>query len=240
MGMNAWLAAGLLAGATFGKEPAVLRSGPGRVVLLELFTSEGCSSCPSADAWLSGLEGAPGLWAAYVPVGFHVTYWDRLGWPDPWGAKAYTDRQRRHADRWGPYRVYTPGFVTAGVESRPERLPERPGESVGTLEARAAGSRLSVTFSPTSRGTRAVKAFCAPLGIGLESRVRAGENEGRTLRHAFTALGLAEAPLKCEKSTCSAELDVPPPAARAPKTALAVWVEAADGTPLQAAGGLWP
>lgn len=218
-------------------EPLVLRSGPGRVSLLELFTSEGCSSCPSADAWLAGLAGRPGLFTAFVPVGFHVTYWDRLGWPDPWGAEAYTERQRRHSERWGSWRVYTPGFVFAGAEGRPAELPRKPGAPGGTLEARLDGRRLSVTFVPAPKAPRAVKAFCAPLGVGLESRVRSGENRGRRLLHSFTALGLAEAPLVCSGGSCTAEIAVPRPAAKAPRAALAVWVEDEAGNPLQSAGG---
>lgn len=238
--MRAWLAACLLAGTAAAEDPVVLRSGPGRTALLELFTSEGCSSCPAADAWLSALEGRPGLWSAFVPVGFHVTYWDRLGWPDPWGAKAYTERQKLHADRWGSWRVYTPGFVFDGAEDRPARLPSAPGTPAGTLTARVAGGRVAVAYAPAKGSPRPARVLCAPLGLGLESPVRAGENAGRTLRHSFTALGLAQAPLRCKGESCTAELAVPAPAARAPRTALAVWVEAEDGTPLQAAGGPLP
>lgn len=238
--MNAWLAAGLLAGTAAAGEPFVVRSGPGRTALLELFTSEGCSSCPDADAWLGALEGRPGLWTAFVPVGFHVTYWDRLGWPDPWGAKAYTERQRRHANRWGSWRVYTPGFVMDGAEGRPAALPTAPAAKTGTLEARASGRRVWVSYVSEDRSARPARAFAATLGMGLRSRVRSGENAGRTLAHAFTALALAQAPLRCNGKTCAAELELPPPASTAPKTALAVWVEDADGAPLQAAGAPLP
>ena len=75
----------LLAGRLPGSARAadiVLQSTPQRVGLLELYTSEGCSSCPPAEAWLSTLKQDPGLWKNYVPVNFHVTYWDNLGWPD--------------------------------------------------------------------------------------------------------------------------------------------------------------
>ncbi|TBR20773.1 DUF1223 domain-containing protein, partial [bacterium] len=164
--MGLWLAAGLLAGTAAAAGPAVVRSGPGRALLLELFTSEGCSSCPDADAWLGTLAGQPGLWTAFVPVGFHVTYWDRLGWPDPWGAKAYTERQRRHSNRWGSWRVYTPGFVTSGEEGRPDRLPAAPGPKVGMLEARTAGRRVAVSFTPEPGTPRASRAFAAALGMG--------------------------------------------------------------------------
>ena len=68
--------------AVFAAEPRTFRSGPRPVPLLELFTSEGCSSCPPAEAWLGELRHDPGLWRDFVPVAWHVNYWDRLGWPD--------------------------------------------------------------------------------------------------------------------------------------------------------------
>src|SRR6266853_4246963 len=86
--------------------------------LLELFTSEGCSSCPPAEAWLSKLKGAPGLWSDFVPVAFHVDYWDHLGWRDKWASGQFSDRQRDYAQAWGSDSVYTPGFVLNGKEWR--------------------------------------------------------------------------------------------------------------------------
>src|SRR6059036_3501 len=85
--------------------------GPQRAQLLELYTSEGCSSCPPAEAWLSKLKDAPGLWRDFVPIAFHVDYWDSLGWKDPFAIKAYSERQRDYAASWRSRSVYTPGFV---------------------------------------------------------------------------------------------------------------------------------
>src|SRR5205809_201633 len=65
-----------VAGQTF-------ESGPARVHVIELFTSQGCSSCPPAEAWLSKLKNEPRLWKDFMPIAFHVDYWDRLGWRDP-------------------------------------------------------------------------------------------------------------------------------------------------------------
>src|SRR6266576_6091859 len=86
----------------------VFESGPQKVHLLELFTSQGCSSCPPAEAWLSKLKGEPGLWKDFVPLAFHVDYWDRLGWRDPWANKSFSDRQRAYAKQWRSDSVYTP------------------------------------------------------------------------------------------------------------------------------------
>src|SRR3954471_14035949 len=97
-------------------EEIVFESKPAQTHLIELFTSEGCSSCPPAEAWLSKLKSDPGLWKAFVPLAFHVDYWDRLGWRDPFASKEWTARQYRYAANWKGESVYTPGFVLDGVE----------------------------------------------------------------------------------------------------------------------------
>src|SRR6187401_2558536 len=79
------LLAGTFAVASYAAPPPVqsITSGSARASLLELYTSEGCSSCPPAEAWLSSLKDEPRLWRDFVPMAFHVDYWDRLGWRDP-------------------------------------------------------------------------------------------------------------------------------------------------------------
>ena len=74
--------------------PVIFKSSERRTALLELYTSEGCSSCPPAETWLSRLTDSPGLWKDFVPIGFHVDYWDHLGWRDKWGSKAFSERQQ--------------------------------------------------------------------------------------------------------------------------------------------------
>src|SRR5437899_7536374 len=98
--------------------PLFLQSSENQVAFLALFTSEGCSSCPPAEVWLSGLKTTPGLWKQFVPVAFHVDYWDYLGWRDPWASKAFSDRQRAYVQTWRGDSIYTPGFVLNGQEWR--------------------------------------------------------------------------------------------------------------------------
>src|SRR5580765_4331045 len=98
--------------------PVLFESVDRKATLLELFTSEGCSSCPPAESWLSRLKESPGLWKEFVPVAFHVDYWDYLGWRDPWSSKTFTDRQHAYANAWRSDSVYTPGFVFNGKEWR--------------------------------------------------------------------------------------------------------------------------
>src|SRR6266436_651609 len=71
-----------------------------QTALIELYTSEGCSSCPPAEAWLSQLKADPRLWKDFVPLAFHVDYWDYLGWRDPFASKEWTARQYRYSAAW--------------------------------------------------------------------------------------------------------------------------------------------
>src|SRR5256886_7314986 len=87
-------------------------------MFVELFTSEGCSSCPPADAWISQLKESPDLWKKIVPVVFHVDYWDNLGWRDRFAKPEFTERQRRYVAACRGDSVYTPGFVVNGREWR--------------------------------------------------------------------------------------------------------------------------
>ena len=105
----------------------VFESGPQRSHLLELFTSQGCSSCPSAEAWFSRLKAEPGLWKNFVPLAFHVDYWDRLGWRDPFASKEWTARQYQYSSSWKGDSVYTPGFVLNGQELRQRSVPVASG-----------------------------------------------------------------------------------------------------------------
>lgn len=114
-------------------------SGPGRAHLVELFTSEGCSSCPPADRWLATFVDSPRLWREIVPVAYHVSYWDRLGWADRFAQREFDVRQRRLAESSGAA-VYTPGVFRDGREWRGWRgagNAQDPGtDPVGTLTLR--------------------------------------------------------------------------------------------------------
>ena len=112
----------------------VFESGPQKVHLIELFTSQGCSSCPPAEAWLSKLKSEPRLWKDFVPIAFHVDYWDRLGWRDPFAAKEWTARQYLYSANWRSESVYTPGFVLDGRELLNRSVPAASNEKPGALK----------------------------------------------------------------------------------------------------------
>lgn len=227
-----------------------LVAGPQRTALIELFTSEGCSSCPPAEQWLSGLRDEPRLWRDFVPVSFHVNYWDHLGWRDRFATRAFTERQYALAQRWGSGSVYTPCFVRNGGEWRPQgRLPSAPAEAAGRLAVEIGTDGMCrVEFSPVrpKAGAR-YEVHLALLGGGYVSRVTAGENRGATLTHEFVALGLVEAPLAAEGAAAGSfrgRALCPVAAADgegSDRLALAAWVtRRGELEPLQAAGGWLP
>ena len=172
------------------------KSGAQTVPLLELYTSEGCSSCPPADKWLSGLNHDP---AKFTPLAFHVDYWDYIGWKDQFSKAEYSDRQRKTAAFGGLGFVYTPQFVMNGRDFKGwdnSRLKDASDKSL-KLAARA---NLSLMFEPQANGeitlitsaktskTEDLKhadVFVAIYENKLISQVKAGENNGNTLKHDY-------------------------------------------------------
>ena len=172
------------------------RSGPQTAALVELYTSEGCSSCPPADRWFSRLGANPAL----VPIAFHVAYWDYLGWKDAFGDARFTERQRQFARAAGARSVYTPQVVLAGRDFPEWRSGGAP-RGVESVNARSAKAQLEI--SSAANAPASVRASLAP-GVaandvalfialtesGLVTQVRAGENRGETLRHDHVARDL--------------------------------------------------
>jgi len=215
-------------------EPKSFSSGENRTHLLELYSSEGCSSCPPAEEWLGNLRDSPGLWRDFVPVSFHVVYWDGLGWPDRFASKAGTDRQYAYSHQWGSASVYTPEFVLDGAEWHPSsgRDPKLPPPTpAGVLTASYANGICRISFGRTGN----YEAHAALLGGGIVSKVKAGENGGRTLHHDFVTLALDSALLKGGTSEVKLTAPAIPGINR---RALAVWItKRGELTPLQATGG---
>ena len=214
-----------------------LRSGPQRVSLLELYTSEGCSSCPPAESWLGGLKTDGRLWKEIVPVAFHVDYWDDLGWKDRFAKREYTSRQRAYSTIWGNSSVYTPGFVLDGQEWKgwfsDSALPVPGDRSVGKLEVKVDNRVAKIKYSGDS-GAKELEAHLVPMAMDVNSDVHAGENRGRKLVHSFTALDLVSRKLTDKNGEFTVELPFDYTAAKA----VGIWVtEAGSIKPVQAAGG---
>ena len=155
-------------------------------LVIELFTSQGCSSCPAADAILDKLSRAGELEGRKVaPLSFHVDYWDELGWPDPYASAAWTQRQREYADAIGDNRVYTPELVVGGRTGMVGSHFARIKKAVADAPKQ---QRLPVKAT-WSAGTLAIEAT-APAGAdvyvavyqdGTKTNVPRGENAGTTL-----------------------------------------------------------
>ncbi|MDX1513919.1 MAG: DUF1223 domain-containing protein [Gammaproteobacteria bacterium] len=219
-----------------------LDSGADRVHLLELFTSEGCSSCPPAEKWVNELKDDPRLWRRVVPVAFHVDYWDYIGWKDRFASPDYSERQREYARRRYIKSVYTPGLVLAGEEWRSwffaPRLKLDRGAPVGPLRLEVKDGVAQAEFAPAKAPTKAVELNVAILGFDLETQVRAGENRGRTLTHDFVVLGYTRVPMEPGENGLRATTPLPDARYDTRRTAVAAWVSAAgDPFPVQTVGG---
>jgi hypothetical protein len=219
-----------------------LESPATRVSLLELYTSEGCSSCPPADRWLSDLKRDPRLWQQLVPVAFHVDYWDYIGWNDRFASSVYSDRQRQYARSKNVSTVYTPGFVVAGKEwrgwFRRPKLTLDDDDPVGTLSIRVDQGAARVAFAPVHEIRGQMEIHVAILGFDLKTKVQAGENGGRTLAHDFVVLGYSRIAATSQGGGYAADLPLPSARVDAQRTAVAAWISRADDpSPIQAVGG---
>jgi hypothetical protein len=212
-------------------------SGPQRVHLIELFTSQGCSSCPPAEAWLSKLKNEPGLWKNFVPLAFHVDYWDRLGWRDPFASKEWTARQQQYSDHWKAESVYTPGFVLDGREWLDRSVPTPSNENPGVLKVSVTTGKVIAEFIPSNGQSKDVDLHIAMLGFKLTTKVTAGENKGRDLNQDFVVHSLVNQKMSGGKVEVLLTIYPIPPAAN-PFGAIAAWVTAPNQLePIQAVGG---
>jgi hypothetical protein len=180
------LALGTLAtGAT--AQSCEVRSGTRPPAVVELYTSEGCSSCPPADRWLSTLQPQDGVLA----LSFHVNYWNHLGWKDPFATPETTARQYRLKEALGGRYVYTPQVVLNGRDHREWRgqtagqLAGLPAASAPALQLRRDGDQVTAQVAPagTGSGEQSLAGYWAVLQDGLVSKVTRGENAGEQLRH---------------------------------------------------------
>jgi len=220
----------------------VLESPLRQVTLLELYTSEGCSSCPPADRWLSKLRDDPRLWQQVVPIAFHVDYWDYIGWEDRFASAEYGKRQREYARKGHVKTVYTPGLVLGGEEwrgwfGRPI-LELEDGEEVGKLSLELANRQGAAEFEPATATEKPLELHVALLGFGLETEVRAGENRGRKLVHDFAVLDYRRISTEVESGKHRASFSLGNPEIRSERQAIALWVSpTGDPRPIQAVGG---
>lgn len=164
--------------------------GPRGPVIVELFTSQGCSSCPPADKILAQLATRTDV----VPLSFHVDYWDELGWPDPYAKEAWTSRQRQYARALGDRSVYTPELVVGGAVG----MVGSHGDKIAKAIDAATVPALLATTATWSASALEVEAK-APAGTEVwlaiyeeraTNKVTRGENSGETLQHVHVVRAL--------------------------------------------------
>lgn len=233
-----WLQPGTAANLVFESQQA-------QTIVLELYTSHGCSSCPPADAWLRRLTDHPQLWQGLIPLSFHVDYWDYLGWKDRFARPAFSQRQRNYRLSGALRTVYTPGLLLNGEEWRGWLRHASPeltsGEHTGRLklELEADGTAL-LTFDPQQTPHRP-EAYLAVLGFGLATPIGGGENAGKRLREDFVVLGMSRGTPDPD-ARLRWRLPRPEMANATPeRLAVVAWVSAAGNPrPVQAVAGWLP
>jgi hypothetical protein len=177
-------------------------SGPGTAALVELYTSEGCSSCPPADRWLSGLGAGNQVPGRVVPLSLHVDYWDYIGWKDPYAKREFSLRQRKLSQLQKMALVYTPqvvlqgrdfrGWGTPAFDAAVARITAQPARASISLAVRQGAGRVLQVEAGAELLDAAQKAdaalYLAAYENRLSSRITAGENRGRTLTHDYVVL----------------------------------------------------
>ncbi len=191
-----WMTIGLLLNqAQLNAAECITQSTSQTIPLLELYTSEGCSSCPPAELWLSSLKEDT---AKVIPLAFHVDYWDYIGWKDHYAKPEFSARQRKSAALGGASFVYTPQLILNGKDFRGVNT-VRFEQALDSIHAQTARAQLRLqaqtingeivlhasaqTLTPAE--AKNAQVFIALYQNQLSSQVTAGENNGRTLKHDF-------------------------------------------------------
>jgi len=202
--------------------------------LIELYSSQGCSSCPPAERWISSLRESSKLWKSYIPLVFHVDYWNYLGWKDPFSQTAYSLRQRTYKQQGLIKSVYTPGFIVNGNEWRGwvrQKTFRPPLNEPGVLTANLSRQTLNAHY----KSDKPLILNVAILGFDLHTQVLNGENKGRNFTENFIVLDL----ISRYSNNGQWDLKIMDLASfKAERYALAIWINDVESLlPIQATGG---
>jgi hypothetical protein len=215
-------------------------SGAKRATFVELYTSEGCDSCPPADRWLSTLKARTDV----VPLSFHVDYWDYIGWKDPYAQKGFTDRQQARVFAQNSRSIYTPQVMFNGQDFTAWRSQTVAASSLQKLATTSAPVELAISAQPSAYtvkvsvealesqgGARAARKDAVYTAVlyenGLVSKVLAGENRGVTLTHDYVVRTMQRSANKTFTLPVS-------PSVKLANAGVAIIAETANGEFLQA------
>lgn len=212
-----------------------------KVILVELFTSEGCSDCPAADELLRRVDQKQAnSGQLIVGISEHVTYWNHLGWADPFSLKIYDQRQDAYSSRFGLDSVYTPQMVVNGAEqfvgsdsaklSESLRKEEKQPSSVAVhiLSASVANGHLNVTYSASGYfPSQGLDLIAVLADDSDQSSVPRGENSGRTLKHVAVARSLTRVTTLKAQAESTTQLPLPTSYSSAQAHHLILFVQAA-------------
>jgi len=226
-----------LSNSVFAKE-IFFSSKDKQAVFIELFTSQGCSSCPSAEEYINQYIDNKDLWSKYIPIVFHVDYWDYIGWKDVFAKPQFTSRQYRYAKLKHVRTVYTPAFIVNGKAWRRgffNSVPNGKGLDSGILDVTVKGDSVKATFKSKGQMRKDLNLNIAILGMDMVTDITAGENEGRKAKHNFVVLGNT----KMISSSASWNMKLPTfNTQKSSKFAFVAWLSLkGDPTPIQAVGG---
>ena len=213
-------------------------SGTEQNSLIELYTSEGCSSCPPAEKYLNSIKTLDALWSKYIPIAFHVDYWDYLGWRDRYAHPQFSQRQSFYSKQRNLKTIYTPAFVVNGQSWRKNLFNSKPPLShkqIGQLQVNVKNNQLTAEFKPVKSLTGKLILNIAILGMDLSTKIKAGENRGNRAEHEFVVVGFKS----ISSSTSQWQTRLPKlHYDNVKEYSIAVWVNQQDDlTPLQAVGG---
>jgi hypothetical protein len=218
------------------------------IALLELYTSEGCDSCPPADRWFSALDlgATPPRVAA---LAFHVDYWDRLGWHDRFDSSAFTQRQYEQMQRHDTAFVYTPQVLLQGTDFASWRSAPQPTRALAAINARPARATIELAAAPGHHAVVAIDVHVrvpqmadrdhavvavALVQSGLASDVKSGENAGKHLVHDHVVRAWRSGLAVGASGELRQRVELPLPADSGPMQIVAWAEDSANGDVLQA------
>ena len=209
-------------------------------MLIELYTSEGCSSCPPAEHYLNKLQQHEALWKQLFPIAFHVDYWNELGWVDRFSRPEYSQRQRDYARYLQRRTIYTPAFYINGAPWRPgwfnKPLPDLPDRNTGRLVIKVQHPTVTAHFTPVQASQNSLNLHLTILGMNLHTDIRSGENAGQQADHQFVVLHYQH------KASSNNRWQITLPAQNIFETrelAVVAWIsEQGNPMPIQVTGGM--